>query len=175
MTWLIDVTSWANVLGAIQKPVAGGFAASAPSESRRLGWSAAGRDASEVVPAFEAFLVISSLHSSQGPVGDGVEVALVLGCCSFVVGAGNDLNRRRSLKSRWASCPSSIQRGSPRMPRQYRACRSFVASHRSRSCRRVSMSRCSLVWSGGRLAKYCWIAVHKIERARHSRGFLGGE
>ena len=175
MTWLIDVTSWANVLGAIQKPVAGGSAAPASPKSRRLGWSAAGRDVSEVVPSLDAFLLVPPLHSSQGPVGYGVEVALVLGCCSFVLGAGNDLNRRRSSKSRWASCPSSIQRGSPRMPRQYRACRSFVASHRSRSCRRVSMSRCSLVWSGGRLAKYCWIAFHKVERARHSRGFLDGE
>ena len=175
MTWLTDVTSWANVLGAIQKPVAGGFATPAASESRRLGWSAAGRDVPEVVSSLDALLVVPPLHSSQDPVRDGVEVALVLGHCSLVLGAGNDLKRRRSSNSRWASCPSSIHRGSPRTSRQYRACRSFVASHRSRSWRRVSMSRCSLVWSGGRLAKYCWIAFHKIERARHSRGFLGGE
>ena len=175
MTWLTDMISWANVLGAIQKPVVGQFALPTALESRWLGWSVVGRDVSEVISLLDIFLGILSLHSSQDPAGNCIEVALVLGNCSFELRVGNDLNRRRSSKSRWASCPSSIHRGNPRMSRQYRACRSFVASHRSRSWRRVSMSICSLVWSGGRLAKYCWIAVHKVERARHLCGFLSGE
>ena len=100
MTWLTDMTSRANVLGAIQKPVAGGFAASTPSESRWLGWSVVGRDVSEVVSLLDVFLVISALHPLQDPGWDGVKVALVLGCCSFVLGVGNDLKRRRLSKSR---------------------------------------------------------------------------